>query len=347
MSQKVTKKIRWLLRRHFGSFLLATQLQNLLLLTIASLRSGSMQIAQLTRHLLLKTAFHHRQKRLLRFIANPRIQVLPLFDQLLTMILTLKPYYRQIPVIIDQTDLPEDYQGLFASIPYQGRALSFAFSIFHYDSIQGSLNRIENAFFAFVASLLKFHGLKPILLLDRGYADVKIIRYLKQLRVHYVIRARKTTHIGLPDYEGALAGLKQVGKWYSVFYQKREKEIINLVTVWGKDRSGKDELIYLVSDIDPSEALNVYRLRMRVEEGFKDIKNAVGLKYLCLKVNVEERLARLVFVAILVAVIAGYLYPVAMKYYSRVAKYSTDLSFVQLVVYVFQLVWYAYNFGFG
>jgi len=301
-----------------------------------------MQIAQLTRNLKLKTNFHQRQKRLLRFIANPRIQIQPLFDPLLTMILSLKYYYRQIPVIIDQTDLPADYQGLFASIPYQGRALAFAYSIFHYDGIKESQNRIENRFFEFIVILLKFHGLKPILLLDRGYADVKIIRYLKQLKVHYIIRVTKTTHILLPGYTGALSGLEQEGNWNSVLYHKKERESVNLVTVWGKDRSGNDELVYLVTDIDPAKAVNIYRLRMRVEEGFKDLKNAIGLKYLCLKVNIEERLARLVFVAILVAVIAGYLYPVAINYSDQVAKNSTDLSFVQLVVYVFQYIWHAY-----
>ena len=114
------------------------------------------------------------------------------------------------------------------------------------------------------------------------------------------------------------------------------------MTVWGKDRLGEDELIGLVTDIDPDEALNVYRLRMRVEEGFKDMKNAIGLKYPSLKVNIEERLARLVFVTMLVAVVAGYLYPVALNYSNQVAKYSTDLSFVQLVVFVFQFIWHAY-----
>lgn len=347
MCRKATKKIKWLLRQNFKKLLLATQLQNLLLLTFAILYGESMRIARLTRIIPLKTSFHHRQKRLLRFIANSRIQIPPLFNQLLTMILKIQPYRNTIPVIIDQTALPMDYQSLVASIPYHGRALSFAFLIIHYSNIKDSLNQIEKNFFAYITDLLKIHHLKPILVLDRGYADVKIISYLKQLRVHYVIRVPNNVYIRLPGYEGVLSGLHQTGKWSSVFYQEQVQELVNLISFWGKDRTGRAELIYLVSDLDPEAARSFYQLRMRIEEAFRDLKSAVGLKELRLKVNIEERLGRLVFSAVLAVVIAAYLYPLAQNQFPQVVKRIKDLSFVQLVVQVYRALWYPVLGKFG
>lgn len=337
---KVTKKINWLLRHNFKKLLLATQLQNLLLLTFAILYGKSMRIAHLTRAIPLKTNFHHRQKRLLRFIANTRIQIQPLFNQLLTMILKIQPFRNTIPVIIDQTALPMGYQSLFASVPYHGRALAFAFVIFHYSNIEDSLNQIEKTFFAYINDLLKLYGLKPILILDRGYADVKIISYLKQLRIHYVIRVPNNVYIRLPGYEGNLSGLQQTGKWSSVFYQQQVQELVNLISFWGKDRDGRAELIYLVTDLDPETAQDFYRLRMRIEEAFRDLKSVLGLKELRLKVNIKERLGRLVFGAVLAVVITAYLYPFLQSQFPQVAKRISDLSFVRLVVQVYRTIWY-------
>uniref|UniRef100_A0A7C6EE17 IS4/IS5 family transposase n=1 Tax=candidate division WOR-3 bacterium TaxID=2052148 RepID=A0A7C6EE17_UNCW3 len=306
-----------------------------------------MRIAHLTRTIPLNTNFHHRQKRLLRFIANHRIQIQPLFNQLLTMILNLRHYYNTIPVIIDQTALPIGYQSLFASIPYHGRALSFAFLIFHYSNIKNSLNQIENTFFTYITDLLKLHNLKPILILDRGYADVKIISYLKQLGVHYVIRVPNNVYIRFQDYEGILSGLHQTGKWHSVFYQQQFQELVYLISFWGKDRTGCEELIYLVTDLDPEEARGHYQLRMRIEEAFRDLKMVLGLKELRLKVNIEERLGRLVFGAILAIVIAAYLYPLAQGQFPCVVKRIKDLSFVGLVVQVYRVLWYPLVGKFG
>ncbi len=51
---------------------------------------------------------------------------------------------------------------------------------------------------------------------------------------------------------------------------------------------------------------------MRIEEAFRDLKTVLELKKLRLKVNIEERLGRLVFGAILAVVVAAYLYPLAL-----------------------------------
>ena len=348
MSHKVIKQIRWLLKRHFGRQLLATQLKNLFLLLFTILHGKSMQIAELSRRWPVAVDFHYRQRRLLRFLANRRIVVAQLFDCLLTMILARVSSCRDhILVIIDETDLPNGYQGLVASIPFRGRALHFAFSTFRYGSIPGSQNQIENEFFSLVCDLLKLHNLTPIFLLDRGYADVKLMRFLKQLPADYVIRVGKQVWVQLPGYNGRLGGLNQAGDWRNVLYQQRVQEPVNLHTCWGKDKSGNPEMIYLITNRDPDVGQFSYQLRMWIEEGFRDVKSTFGLNDVRLKVNIEERLGRLVFGAMLAAVVAAYLYDRARSYACEVTKHESDLSFVRLVVEVYRRIWFPGQWTFG
>jgi hypothetical protein len=330
-----------LLGRHFGASLLPTQLTNLILLTEALLYGQRLKIACLARHLPIPPSFHHRQKRLLRFVANPRVSPQCLFVRLLDMSLALYGKQTLLPVIVDQTDLPMGYQGLIASLPYHGRALPFAYAIFHTDGLRGSQNQIENDFFALVTNLLSLRQRRPLYLLDRGYADVKLMRYLKQLKAHYIIRVPRRVWVQLPEYCGNLSGLNAVGAWLGVRYQRWQREPVNLATFWGKDRSGQAELIYLVTDLDPKFARSRYRQRMKIEEGFKDIKNGLGLKYLRLKVDMEAREGRLLLAVMVTTITTAYLYPWALAESPKVTKYATDQSFVSLVVLVCNCVWFA------
>ena len=323
-----------MLWRHFTSFLLASQLENLRLLTIALLYGASPRINRWSRFLPIETLFRHRQKRLLRFLANPRIEVTSLFVPLLRMVLRLVPLRKQLSVIVDETDLPSNRQALVAAIPWQGRALHFAFTIFQRDSLRDSQNQLENSFFAFLCKLLTVHHLIPVFLLDRGYADVKLIRYLKQLGAHYVIRACQNVYVRLPEHKGTLAGLGRAGSWTGVLYQQHEQELINLRTVWGKDKSGNRELIYLITDLEPDAGLQRYRLRMRIEEGFRDLKHTLGLEQLRLKCDINVRLGRVLFLAALTVIVTAYLYPVVSGYYQQVTRHISELSFVSLAVQV-------------
>jgi len=337
-----------LVKGHFSSALLATQLQNLILVVRAMLCAKTMQIAYLSRALPTATTFHHRQKRLLRFFANSHFQPATLFPILLTMILKLRPFTSQVPVIVDETDLPMQIQALFASIPYRGRALAFAFATFRRSGLRGSQNQIENAFFAGVTTLLRLRGLTPVFILDRGYADVKLMRYLGQeLKVHYVIRVPNNVWVAWPGYVGRLKDLMQSGQWVAVRYHRRDQELVNLVTLWGKDHNGVAELIYLVSDLDPANMQGLYRQRMRIEECFKDLKHALGLKRLRLRIDIEVRMGRVVFGALLAAAIAGYLYDWAVVSAAQVVKHVQEMSFVQLVVQVCRCHWYAAQREFG
>jgi hypothetical protein len=338
-----------LLRRRFGSALRFTQLTNLSLLTLAALHGESLQPAALARRLQTETTFRHNEKRVHRFVGNPRLPRNTIFDRMLGMILILSPKGRLVPVtIVDETDLPGGCQGIAAAIPHRGRALPFAFTIFRYDRMPAGQNVIEREFFSLVACLLRFHQLEPVFILDRGYADVELIRYFtEELRAHFVIRAPGNVYVRLPGYAGRLSGLGRPGQWEAVSYHRTKPARLNLAVFWGKDRYGKDELAYLVTDLPAHEAQERYRLRMRIEEDFRDLKTTLGLKHLRPRKDVEQRVAHLLLVAMVTACVAAYLYPRAIAEQARVVKRQSDVSFVRLVVMVYRLRWSRYVSGVG
>lgn len=308
-----------------------------------------MQPAALARRLETRIAFHHNEKRVHRFVGNPRLPTRLVFDRLLGMILALGPKGTLVPVaVVDETDLPGGCQGLVAAIPYLGRALAFAFHIYRYDSMPAGQNVIEREFFSFVACLLRFHKLDPLFLLDRGYADVELIRYFtEELKAHFVIRVPGNVYVRLPGYSGRLSGLTRPGRWEAISYHRSKPARLNLAVFSSKDRYGKDELAYLVTDLPASEAQERYRLRMRIEEDFRDLKTTLGLKHLRPRKDARQRVGRLLLVAMVTTCVAAYLYPRAVAEQKRVVRRQSDVSFVRLVVIVYRLRWSRYVSGAG
>ena len=347
--RSVSRTVRGLLRRQFGSALRHTQLTNLTLLTLAALHGESMQPAVLARRLETQTSFHHSEKRVHRFVGNPRLPSIVIFGQLLGMILTLSPKGKLVPVtIVDETDLAGGLKGLVAAIPYLGRALPFAFRIYRYDRMPAGQNVIEREFFSLVACLLRFQKLEPVFILDRGYADIELIRYfIEELKAHFVVRVPNNVYVSLPGYAGKLAKLGQPGQWEAVSYHRTKPTRLNLAVFWGKDRDGKEELVYLATDLPAHSAQKRYRLRMRIEEGFRDFWTTLGLGRLRPRKDVERRVAHLLLVAMVTACITAYLYPRAVAEQSRVVRRQSDVSFVRLVVMVYRLRWSRYVGGVG
>lgn len=230
--RSAARTVRGLRKRRFGTALRSPQLANLTLLTLAALHGGSRQPAALARRLETQVAFHHNEKRVHRFVGNPRLPTRLLFDRLLGMILALGPKGTLVPVAgVDETDLPGGCQGLVAAIPYLGRAL--AFRIYRYDSMPAR------------------------------------------------------------------------------------------------------------------EAQDRYRLRMRSEEDFRDLKTTLGRKRLRPRKDARQRVGCLLLVAMVTTCVAAYLYPRAVAEQQRVVRRQSDVSFVRLVVIVYRLRWSRYVSGAG
>jgi len=180
-----------MLKRRFGSALRSTQLTNLTLLALAALHGEPLQPAALARRLQTQTTFRHNEKRVHRFVGNRRLPSTAIYDRLLGMILALGPKGKLIPLTTtDETDPHGGCEANVAAITHQGRALPFAFSIFRYDRMPASQSVIERENYRLIPCLLRFHPLQPKNIMDRGYADIQLIRYFTQeLNAHHITPA--------------------------------------------------------------------------------------------------------------------------------------------------------------
>jgi hypothetical protein len=95
------------------------------ILVLSAVRSGQgrLSLAALARALPTQGTAHAREKRLHRFLKNPRLDFRTVTGSLATIL--LPPGKRFCPVILDQTK-SGSAQALLAAIPYAGRSLPLA-----------------------------------------------------------------------------------------------------------------------------------------------------------------------------------------------------------------------------
>jgi hypothetical protein len=114
---------------------------------------------------------------------------------------------------------------------------------------------IERELFSLVACLLRFHHLRAVFVLDRGYADIEVIRYFTiELHAHFIIRALGNVYVHLPGYAGRRSKLGRIGEWEAVSYYGSNPSWVNLAVFRSNDRYGKDELACLVTDLPADQA---------------------------------------------------------------------------------------------
>jgi hypothetical protein len=197
-------------------------------------------------------------------------------------------------VIGDPTEMPRpeakrtDYVGtlkdgstrgywlLKLATPYRGRAIPCWFITYSSKTINAqvtSRNQEHNRAFAGIKDLLEDRPL----VLDREFSYLELLQNLVAEEVNYVIRLN--THkdaLLFTDFDGTPIKLQVgVGKkiiYKDVYYKGVVKT--NLIGVW---RKGFARPLWVMTNMEPEDALTIYLQRMKIEESFKDIKDLLGV----------------------------------------------------------------------
>ena len=248
------------------------------------LKARSPRITEVARA--IPKPFFAGHKMIYRFLKRA-----PLKEALLRMFREDAPF-----VICDPTEIPRPqakrtpyvgrlkdgktrgFQLLVFSFPYKGRAIPFWFVVFSSRTIsqeESSRNLVHLGAFLQVKELL---GERP-LVLDREFSYSWLLSRLKEAGIHFVVRLNTARHPTFTDKEGqkrrlSLAPGEEV--FLSGLRYKGEVEV-NVAGVW---EPGHPEPLWIITDLDPKEALSIYRKRMAIEESFRDLKNLLGLERL-------------------------------------------------------------------
>ncbi|MCL0076808.1 transposase, partial [Dehalococcoidia bacterium] len=174
---------------------------------------------------------------------------------------------------------------------------------FEYESIAVSQNRIEKDFFSQLQGTIGKEN-TLLLIMDRGYADVKYILEFNKEGVLYIIRGcsnvkveynqggkLKRISLGrLPHRQG------QARRYRNVIYHGKERVLLDIIVY--REKGFKEPWFLIVpagtEEILPTEeVVEWYRSRMRIEVKFRDFKSYLGVRGLKFKVHKAEKMGRL------------------------------------------------------
>lgn len=302
--------IRQLVDTHFSG-LRRTVRKNLARLTGAFLQLawsvrfgyGGLHLTSIARVLPEGKKFKSSYKWLSRFLQCKYFDASSLAECMLGVILGEKPP-RWVIVLVDQTTV-NGVEVVNAAIPFQGRAVPVAWVDFEYPwkkVFPASQNTIERYLLTWLAQSAPA-GVKLILVFDRGYARVQLIKDLKEGKQPFLIRGRRDVLVQvkvrgrqrrlslgrLPHRQG------QAIRYRQVLYHSQKAEPVDVIVYREK---GFQEPWFLIVPPDSEswlptvEAVRLYRQRMQIEQCFRDWKSHLGLRGLHLEVNRSERLLR-------------------------------------------------------
>jgi len=265
---------------------------------------GGLHLTSVARVLPDQVKYKNRYKWLSRFLQCKYFDPSSLAECMLSLLLGDKPPPWVI-VLVDQTTL-DGVEVVSAALPLAGRAVPVAWVDFQYPwtSVRPpSQNFVELCLFTWLVQAAP-PGVRLVLIFDRGYVRVALIRELNRSGQPFVMRGRKDVIV-----EALVRGRRQrisLGRlphrssqplrYRHVLYHSRQAEPVDVIVY--REKGFQDAWFLIVppdseSWLPTDEVVRLYRQRMQIEHCFRDWKSHLGLRGLHLQVDKSQRLLRL------------------------------------------------------
>lgn len=303
--------VRQLIESYFP-LLRRTVRKNLTRLTGAFLRLalsvrfgyGGLHLTSVARALPDGVKFKSSYKWLSRFLKCKYFDPSSLAECMLALILGHKPP-RWVLVLVDQTTV-DGVEVVTAAIPLRGRAVPVAWVDFEYPwktLTPPSQNTIERYLLTWLGQAAP-PRVRLLLVFDRGYARVELIKDLNRGQQPFLIRAPGKvivrTEIGGRRRRLSLARLPHRSghpvRYRHALYHSQKAEPVDVI-VYREKGFAQPWFLVVPPDSEPwlpsEEVVRLYRQRMQIEQCFRDWKSHLGLRGLRLQVQKPERLLRL------------------------------------------------------
>ena len=164
---------------------------------------------------------------------------------------------------------------LVLATPYRGRAIPVSFVTYSSQTIaqEGRSRNLEQQ--RALGEVADRIGERPVVL-DREFSYGGLLEELEAEGLKVVIRLNSGRRPRFTDEEGkevvlSLAKGQRVTRRH-LYYRGEIR-----VTVAGEWTEGFKEPLWVITNLEPEEALAVYRARMKIEESFKDLKDLLGV----------------------------------------------------------------------
>jgi hypothetical protein len=168
---------------------------------------------------------------------------------------------------------------LTLATPFRGRALPFHFVTYSSKTIGDEKSSRNLKHLCALAAIKELIGEKP-LVFDREFSYLELLENLWAEQVHFVIRLNLGSHPPeLTDTRKQSIVLTIAPEETQIYRQLSYKGRvpINVIGVWKK---GLSEPLWVMTDLKPERGLDIYFRRMKIDEGFRDLKNLLHLDQL-------------------------------------------------------------------
>jgi len=159
--------------------------------------------------------------------------------------------------------------------PFRGRTIPFAFVTYSSQTIATEVTSRNREHCRALATLRGLLGETPVIL-DREFSYEELFADFRREGLPFVIRLNTGNRAGIFDAEGKRVDLSlspgEEKVWENVFYKKTVR-----VHIAGKWELGFSEPWWVITDMEPQKALELYGERMKIEESFKDLKDLLHL----------------------------------------------------------------------
>ena len=185
------------------------------------------------------------------------------------------------------------FQVLVLATPYRGRAIPFNFVTYSSKTIGSEMSSRNMEHMKVIRELKELLGDK-ILVLDKEFSYELLFAELAESIIQFVIRLNDGIKPTIVNEDGEkislTIGIGEEVHYRGVFYKGKVE--VNLAGKWEK---GFAKPMWVISSlrVEPSEALEIYGLRMKIEECFKSLKSLLDLDKIMNKkrVNMEKMVA--------------------------------------------------------
>ncbi len=283
--------------------------RTLVMMISAFIAGGGPWLSTMGRTLVdLPGSLQEKVKRMSRFLCQSRFEVREAFTAYARGILETIAHahpHRMIVVAWDWTDLG-DFQGLWLSIPYHGRALPLGCWVLEKAFSEGSMTPVEQEMIrAFLDALPESLRRRVVVLADRGFAKSELMAELSERQVHWVIRQPRSHKI---CQEGLWRALSEIplGPGEDLFLRHVRCIQDSPLPVQlacrrlpvGKANDPDDDTWYLATDVDDfKQAVSWYTLRFQIEEMFRDLKSRLHMDEH--RLGTEEGVAKMMLIVAL------------------------------------------------
>jgi hypothetical protein len=259
-------------------------------------RSGRLSLTSLGRAIAERTSPKHGIKRMDRLLGNPRLhsERLSFYRAIARRVL---PHHSRPLVIVDWTAVTPKFWAIVAAVPYEGRAI-IVYAETH--PISRYLKPYVNSAFLFRLKKVLPVGCMPVIVADAGFRS-PFMKLVAKYGWDYLIRLRGPAKIrkefgrgwiNIPFIFGQAGSItptdfgqvevgqrirhvcRLIGVSKTVQHRSYRCRVRRGVTALRERKSAHEPWLLATSlDVEPGRVVEMYRLRMQIEETFRDAKS--------------------------------------------------------------------------